>query len=81
MSNLPDRYAWCFSHGFMHTFDPEMPWCTATWVWLDGDFKDQAASDKQQRYGDAKFLHELPDTEAQLAVMDLSREQQEGLRR
>lgn len=71
MSNLPDRYAWCFSHGFMHTFDPESPWCTADWVWLDGDSEDAAMADKAARYGDAQFLHQLPDLEAQLAVIGL----------
>jgi hypothetical protein len=70
MSNLPDRYAWCFSHGLMHTFDPEAPWCTASWVWLSSRDKDDALADKQQRYGDAEFLHQLPADE-QLAVIGL----------
>jgi hypothetical protein len=61
VSNLPDRFAWCFSHGFMHPFDPEAPWCTASWVWLNGDHKQDAEADKRARFGDAQFLHELPD--------------------
>ncbi|MBD0743534.1 hypothetical protein [Streptomyces sp. CBMA152] len=53
-------YAWCFSHGRLHRFDGD-PWCTATWTPLDGGSETEALADKQARYGDAQFLHQLPD--------------------
>lgn len=61
MSDLPNLYAWCFDHGRMHVFDPEKPWCTAAWVPLDGHAEAEAVADKQTRYGNAQFLHDLPD--------------------
>jgi hypothetical protein len=54
----PIFYAWCFSHGRLHTFDGA-PWCTATWTRLTGTTEAEALADKQARYGDAQFLHQL----------------------
>lgn len=69
-------YAWCFSHGRTHYFYPDdTPWCTALWVYLAGATEEEAEADKQARYGDARFLDELPDVEAQAAVMQLSQQQ------
>jgi hypothetical protein len=62
------RYAWCFDHGRLHAFDPDAPWCTAWWVWLDGADEVLATQDKRLRYGDAEFLHQLPDDQ-QLAII------------
>lgn len=53
-------YAWCFSHGRLHRFDGT-PWCTATWVRLTGVTKSDALANKRARYGNAQFLHQLPD--------------------
>lgn len=61
-------YAWCFSHGCIHRFVGE-PWCTATWVPLEGETEEQAMSVKEGRYGSARFLHDLPD-EQQLATIE-----------
>lgn len=57
-------YAWCFSHGRMHFFSPtaEHPdgaWCTAFWVPLAGDTEEAALADKQARFADALFDHQL----------------------
>ncbi|MGI5422937.1 hypothetical protein [Actinomadura luteofluorescens] len=57
-------YAWCFSHGRMHFFRPsdEHPdgaWCTALWTLLAGDTEESALADKQARFADARFAHEL----------------------
>lgn len=65
----PMRYAWCWSHGALHKFPAgQDPWCTATWVWLDGTVEEDALTDKQARYGDARFLHQLP-ADQQLAII------------
>ena len=69
------RYAWCFSCGCPHLFRPVDTPCTALWVYLAGVTEGEARSDKQARYGDAQFLHQLPDVEAQAAVMQLSQQQ------
>jgi hypothetical protein len=58
-------YVWCFSHGHIHGFRPstEHPdgqWCTANWVPLAGDAKADALAEKQTRFGDARFDHQLP---------------------
>ncbi|MFJ8690199.1 hypothetical protein [Micromonospora wenchangensis] len=74
---MPDpttTYAWCFSHGRMHTFVPsaEYPdgaWCTAEWMPLDGDTEVAALADKHARYGDAQFIHHLP-FEAQVQISE-----------
>lgn len=70
------RFAWCFSHGRLHTFwTDETPWCTATWVWLDGATEADALTFKTTTYGDAQFLHHLPD-QAQIVVMKQTRKDQ-----
>lgn len=62
-------YAWCFSHGRLHLFaEPEGPWCTAGWVRLTGGFEEEALADKQTRFGDAQFLHHLPNDQ-QVAII------------
>ncbi|MFE6000337.1 hypothetical protein ACFQ6C_26310 [Streptomyces sp. NPDC056454] len=67
-------FAWCFSHGRLHLFTSEAePWCTATWVILVGADRDDALADKQQRFGDAAFLHQLPGTD-QLAIIEEGRQ-------
>lgn len=54
MSDDPPVYAWCFSHGRMHTFsDMREAWCTADWIPLDGSTEGAAHADKVARYGDA----------------------------
>lgn len=60
-------FAWCFSHGCMHRF-PDEPWCTASWVWVGGLIEDQALTAKQDAYGDARFIDELP-ARTQLAIL------------
>lgn len=60
MTDLP-TYAWCFSHGTLHYFRAgQEPWCTTTWMPIDGSTEDEALAAKQQQYGDAQFLHDLP---------------------
>lgn len=65
-------YAWCFSHGRMHCFRPssEYPdgaWCTALWVRLTGHTEEAALADKQARFTDARFDHELgPERQAEV---------------
>lgn len=71
-------FAWCFDHGSVHVFGPDGAWCTATWVALSGNTRDGALTDKQIRYGDARFLHELP-IETHLDVMN-EREANHGRR-
>lgn len=61
-------FAWCFSHGLMHTFDGE-PWCTASWVVLDASDKATAHAVKLARFGDAQFMRDLP-FEIQIEVAD-----------
>jgi hypothetical protein len=65
-------YAWCFSHGTLHRFQPAAePWCTASWVHLDAYSEEVALAIKQRAWGDARFLHELaPDK--QLAIIGLA---------
>ena len=63
-------YAWCFSHGRDHRFDGE-PWCTATWTPLAGRTEEEALRDKEERFGDAQFLHQLP-AERQLLLIQLT---------
>lgn len=66
----PTLYAWCFSHGCIHRFITKRdPWCTATWAPLVGSTEAEALADKQTRYGDAQFLHQLPDMDVQLALV------------
>jgi hypothetical protein len=48
-------YAWCFSHGRMHTFDNiNDAWCTADWIPLAGTNEFDALADKIARYGNAE---------------------------
>lgn len=61
-------YAWCFSHGRLHTFWPSRAWCTAAWIELDGASEEEAMRDKRGRFGDALFIHGLPEEQA-LAVL------------
>jgi hypothetical protein len=63
----PDQpeFAWCFSHGRLHY---SRDWCTAFWVPLTGATEGEAVADKRERYGDATFMHHLPQ-DAQLEVM------------
>lgn len=65
-------FAWCFSHGRLHHFGDE-PWCTATWAVLPGTTEAEALAVKEQLYGNAEFLHQLPD-EQQIALIDAHRE-------
>ena len=65
-----DRFAWCFSHGHHHRFAMgEEPWCTATWVWLEGSTEPEALTMKEQVYAEARFLDELPDYQ-QLGIIN-----------
>lgn len=50
------EFAWCFGHGRLHA-NPD--WCEAGWVKLDATTAAAALAEKQQRFGDARFLHEL----------------------
>lgn len=52
-------WAWCFSHGRMHTFRGD-PWCGAMWAPLDGATEDEALAEKRQLFGDAQFDDALP---------------------
>jgi hypothetical protein len=66
----PVRFAWCFSHGRLHT-DPA--WCTASWSPLPGaTTEEEALTEKRQRFGDAEFLHQLP-LGLQVAVIQTDR--------
>lgn len=73
MIDLAPWYAWCFSHGRLHTFHPgpddDGAWCTAEWSRLNGNNAQAALADKQTRYGDAQFLNELP-LDVQMAVIE-----------
>lgn len=53
-------YAWCFSHGTLHCFTPDEPWCTALWVAFRVTSEEQAMESKQYAYGDAAFFDDLP---------------------
>lgn len=70
---MPDIwFAWCFSHGRLHTFhpsagDPLGAWCGALWTRLNGTDEEAAVADKQARYGDAQFIDHLP-LDEQLAI-------------
>ncbi|GAA1065185.1 hypothetical protein [Streptomyces asiaticus] len=69
-------FAWCFSHGRLHHFTSE-PWCTATWAILPGTTEAEALATKEERYGDAEFLHQLPDDQ-QIALIDARRDASEA---
>ena len=61
-------YAWCFSHGRLHTFWPSRIWCTADWIELAGATKEEALHDKRSRFGEAQFIHGLP-SDQRLSVL------------
>lgn len=66
-------FAWCFSHGALHTFPAAtQPWCTAVWVPLPGANRDEALLAKKERYGDAEFVDQLP-ADQQQAQLDTHR--------
>ncbi len=80
MTDLP-AYAWCFSHGRMHTFgDINGAWCTGHWVDLGTHFRVSAEDRKEAHFGDARVLHELP-LEAQQAVIEQVKEREEAAHR
>lgn len=62
-------YAWCFSHGRMHAFGRDGAWCTAEWIDLGAGSESEAERKKKDRFGDARFIDELP-LEGQVAVME-----------
>jgi hypothetical protein len=62
-------FAWCFSHGTLHRFDPEDPWCTATWIAFTATSGKEAFEAKRHAYGDARFLDQLS-PEQQLEVIE-----------
>lgn len=65
-------YAWCFSHGTLHRFQPgTTPWCTATWVAFTATTEAAALEAKQAAYGDARFLGQLP-VGQQLDVIEIA---------
>ncbi|MFF2731838.1 hypothetical protein ACFVS9_28505 [Streptomyces sp. NPDC058008] len=71
---MPDQpaaimFAWCFSHGRLHRFHPEDPWCTATWIAFTATTEEDALAAKHEAYGDAQFLHHLPAVQ-QLEVIE-----------
>lgn len=68
-------YAWCFSHGTMHTFGVDGAWCTADWVDLGTSNEASAERIKQDHFGDARFMNDLP-IEAQEAVIEQVRERE-----
>ncbi|MYX14398.1 hypothetical protein GTY67_13430 [Streptomyces sp. SID8374] len=66
------HYAWCFSHGVLHTFPVgDTPWCTATWVAFTAATETDALASKRAAYGDAQFLDELP-IEKQIEVIEIT---------
>jgi hypothetical protein len=64
-------YAWCFDHGRLHAFPAgDEPWCSVAWVPLAAATEEQAVEAKQAAYGDARFLHDLPE-DKQLKVVEI----------
>lgn len=61
------KFAWCFSHGRLHRFVGE-PWCTASWMPLFGKTEESAMGAKQRAWGDAQFVHELPDDKQMIVI-------------
>lgn len=51
------EFAWCFGHGRLHA-NPS--WCQASWVRLEATNPDDAMAEKVARFGEAKFLTDLP---------------------
>ena len=53
-------FAWCFSHGTMHSFPTgQPPWCTAQWVAFIASTEESALESKTAAYGDARFFEQL----------------------
>lgn len=53
-------YAWCFSHGLLHTFPAGTdPWCTGNWVPFSARSEAEALEGKTMSYGDAVFFDDL----------------------
>lgn len=70
MTGQQPAFAWCFSHGTMHRFQPDVePWCTASWIGFTATTEATALEAKQHAYGEARFLHELP-VQQQLEVIE-----------
>ncbi|WP_127468743.1 hypothetical protein [Streptomyces sp. B27] len=64
------HYAWCFSHGVLHTFPAgDIPWCTAVWVAFTAATEAEALASKHAAYGDAQFLDGLP-VDKQIEVIE-----------
>lgn len=54
-------YAWCFSHGLLHTFPGGTdPWCLAHWVPFSVRSETEAMEAKVAAFGDAVFFDDLP---------------------
>lgn len=67
---MKPTYAWCFSHGTLHRFlAGATPWCTATWIAFTATAENDALAAKEEAYGDAQFLHDLPSVK-QLEVIE-----------
>jgi len=65
-----NRYAWCFSHGVLHTFrEGDTPWCTGLWIAFTATTKAEALASKHAIYGDTQFLDGLP-VEKQIEVIE-----------
>lgn len=53
-------YAWCFSHGLLHTFPAASdPWCTGKWVPFSARSEEEALEGKAMSYGEAVFFDDL----------------------
>lgn len=74
------RYAWCFSHGLMHTFENADPNCDGTWVYLEGTNRQEAWADKNRRYAQAAFLRDLPTLRDRMAAIVTSGKNKTGSR-
>ncbi|WP_045740758.1 hypothetical protein [Actinoplanes rectilineatus] len=62
-------YAWCFSHGSLHTFRADGIWCNATWIDLGTNSEEAALRVKSAHFGDARFLDDL-NPDARTAVLN-----------
>lgn len=67
---MTQTYAWCFDRDVMHRFAGS-PWCIARWVAFAAADGWAALAAKEDAYGDAQFLHDLP-AEQQLEVIDIA---------
>lgn len=57
--SVPVRFAWCFSHGYLHDFGQLSPWCSATWVPIAAENQARATEIKERIFGNVKFLDGL----------------------